>query len=257
MQGDSLARHVANLCHATADGHDTWRDVLLLMARVVGSDFTSFSSIPLAAPSEAIVIEHGREALSAKERTDWERLVPTHPYANHVATAANPSPRLTDVVDMREFVATEVYQVCLEPIDARYQSAMRVARTPEDFALISLWRTDRDFADDELEPALTVVEALRAAVRLRALLGRLSADSTSSAGADSQGLTSRQVEVIALLARGLTNDQIAGRLGISSRTVRKHVADLFDRTGLHSRTELAVWWTSPSRRGTTLSLSIQ
>ena len=250
MHGDALARRVTELCHATADGHDTFPDVLSLMARIVGSDFASLSMISLTAPAEAVVLEHGRAALSAKERADWERLVPTHPYAGHVATAANPSLRLTDVVDMREFVRTEVYQVCLEPMGARYQAAMRVARSPEAFTLLSLWRSDRDFTDDELKPALTVAEAFRAALSLRALLGRISAGSAPLEGTDAPALTARQNEVIALIARGLTNDQIAGRLGISPRTVRKHVEDLFERTGARSRTELAVLWTSPARYGT-------
>jgi DNA-binding NarL/FixJ family response regulator len=57
-------------------------------------------------------------------------------------------------------------------------------------------------------------------------------------------LTHRQGEVCALVARGLTNSQIASRLGLSERTVRKHLEDSFARTGCTSRTALALWWRS-------------
>ena len=50
----------------------------------------------------------------------------------------------------------------------------------------------------------------------------------------------REVEVIALIQRGATSDEVGMRLGISSRTVESHVRRLFDRYGVVSRAELAV-----------------
>ncbi|WP_109211952.1 MULTISPECIES: LuxR C-terminal-related transcriptional regulator [Microbacterium] len=262
MQGDAVARHVADVCHAVVDGHDAIPDALALVSRLVGSEFASFSDISLARPHESVVTEHGRAPLSADEYGEWARLLPTHPYALHVATAATPAPRLTDVVDLREFAATEVFQVCLEPTGARYQAAMRVTRSPAGLALVSLWRSSRDFTEDELVPAATVVQALRHALQMRALLDRLSAAVLADDGRESHDsdamrreLTARQAEVIALVARGHTNQQIALRLGISPRTVRKHVEDLFWRTGARSRTELAVLWTAPARRGNAVTAS--
>ncbi len=256
-----MARRVADVCHAVVDGHDGLPDALGLLARLVGSDFASFSDISLVHPRESVVTEHGRAPLSPGEYAEWARLLPTHPYAHHVATADAPAPRLTDVVDLREFAATEVFQVCLEPTGARYQAAMRVARTPDGLALVSLWRSSRDFTENELEPAATIVQALRHALQLRALLDRLSVAATAVDGdGEASGeavaareLTARQAEVVALVARGHTNQQIALRLGISPRTVRKHVEDLFARTGARSRTELAVLWTSPARRGAAIT----
>lgn len=50
----------------------------------------------------------------------------------------------------------------------------------------------------------------------------------------------REIEVIREIQRGLTSDEIGGRLGISSRTVESHLRRLFDRYGVVSRAELAV-----------------
>jgi len=55
-------------------------------------------------------------------------------------------------------------------------------------------------------------------------------------GADT--LTSREIEVLRLLARGYTNRQIAEQLGISPRTAEGHRANLSAKLGLHSRVEL-------------------
>jgi len=52
------------------------------------------------------------------------------------------------------------------------------------------------------------------------------------------GLTSRQQEVLTLIAEGLSNQDIASRLGISVRTVERHRENIMDRLNLHSRTDL-------------------
>jgi DNA-binding NarL/FixJ family response regulator len=53
-------------------------------------------------------------------------------------------------------------------------------------------------------------------------------------------LTARQREVLALVAGGLDNAEIAARLGISPRTARAHVSDVLERLGVANRTQAAV-----------------
>jgi DNA-binding CsgD family transcriptional regulator len=52
------------------------------------------------------------------------------------------------------------------------------------------------------------------------------------------GVTSREVEVLRLLADGLLNKEIAERLYLSPRTVERHVANLTVKTGVSRRAEL-------------------
>jgi len=52
--------------------------------------------------------------------------------------------------------------------------------------------------------------------------------------------SAREVEVLRLLARGSSNDEIATGLGISIKTVESHLRRLFGRYGVLSRTELAM-----------------
>ena len=55
---------------------------------------------------------------------------------------------------------------------------------------------------------------------------------------DGDGLTGREHEVRQLLDQGLADKQIASRLGISVKTVEKHVGAILRKGGVHSRTEL-------------------
>jgi pimeloyl-ACP methyl ester carboxylesterase/DNA-binding CsgD family transcriptional regulator len=54
-------------------------------------------------------------------------------------------------------------------------------------------------------------------------------------------LTVREREVLALLAEGCSNAQIAGRLAISEKTVRNHVSNLFDKLGVWTRAQAIVF----------------
>lgn len=57
-------------------------------------------------------------------------------------------------------------------------------------------------------------------------------------------LTPRQLQVAALVADGLTNRQIAGRLGIQERSAEGHVERIRQRLGVRSRAQIATWWAS-------------
>jgi non-specific serine/threonine protein kinase len=55
------------------------------------------------------------------------------------------------------------------------------------------------------------------------------------------GLTAREAEVTGLVARGLSNQAIAGELVLSERTVEMHVSNALHKLGLTTRTQLAAW----------------
>jgi len=54
-------------------------------------------------------------------------------------------------------------------------------------------------------------------------------------------LTARETEVLLLVAQGLANKQIARQLGITERTVKAHLTNVFGRIGVADRTSAALW----------------
>lgn len=72
---------------------------------------------------------------------------------------------------------------------------------------------------------------------LGALQPALSAGERSGAAIAPQTLTPRETEVLGMIADGLGNKIIAGRLGISTHTVKFHIASIFAKLEAGSRTE--------------------
>lgn len=95
----------------------------------------------------------------------------------------------------------------------------------------------------DTEPPI-LLDALRSAVRgespldpriARALVSALSKPEREPA------LSSREIEVLTLVATGLANKQIARRLSITEKTVKNHLTKVFEALGVSKRTEAAMW----------------
>ncbi len=54
-------------------------------------------------------------------------------------------------------------------------------------------------------------------------------------------LTGREIEVLQLVARGMTSKSIGGELFISENTVKNHIRNILDKLGLHSRNEAVLY----------------
>ncbi len=93
----------------------------------------------------------------------------------------------------------------------------------------------RDASPSEIAAALIAVAAGLVAVQPRVLAP--GGGAASSARGDAERLTTREIEVLGELARGVANKAIAARLGISEHTVKFHVAAIFAKLAVSSRTE--------------------
>lgn len=56
------------------------------------------------------------------------------------------------------------------------------------------------------------------------------------------GLTSREIEIVDLVADGLTNPEVGERLGVSTQVVKNYLRIIYDKAGVWNRLELALWW---------------
>jgi DNA-binding CsgD family transcriptional regulator len=113
-----------------------------------------------------------------------------------------------------------------QALDAPYESA----RVRVGIALACRELGDRDSASIELAAARETFEGLGAATDLRRL------DTVAGAPPPTPGgLSAREVEVLGHLAHGATNRDIATTLGISERTVDRHVSNIFAKLDVSTR----------------------
>ena len=69
------------------------------------------------------------------------------------------------------------------------------------------------------------------------LLQEMRGDHTAEAASTAPSLTERELEVLRLLAQGLSNADIARVLGVADNTVKTHVRNVIAKLGVHSRTQ--------------------
>jgi DNA-binding CsgD family transcriptional regulator len=138
--------------------------------------------------------------------------------------------------------AVDAFERLNDPYPAAY-ARLRQAEA----ALLTV--NDRDLAGRLLVQAWATAVTLRAAPlrgEIEALARRARLELAPEAAPDARapeagplGLTARETEVLRLLADGLTNREIAGRLFISQKTVAAHVAHIFEKLDVHTRVEAA------------------
>jgi predicted ATPase/DNA-binding SARP family transcriptional activator/DNA-binding CsgD family transcriptional regulator len=114
-----------------------------------------------------------------------------------------------------------------------YEGCLATARAElGEAAFEAAWSEGRNMAPEEaVEYALGVREPVQQTVSGEHVSER----------APQEILTPRQEEVGRLVARGLTNRQVAAELTLSEHTVATHVREILKRLGLQSRTQLAAW----------------
>jgi predicted ATPase/class 3 adenylate cyclase/DNA-binding CsgD family transcriptional regulator len=120
----------------------------------------------------------------------------------------------------------------LPPVDrASYHGAVAAARTQlGEQAFAVAWAQGRT-----LSPEQALATPGPGALSASSYGEQSSSPSTGSPSLHPDGLTAREVEVLRVVAEGLTNEQVAERLVISPRTVDTHLTSIYSKIGVSSR----------------------
>jgi DNA-binding CsgD family transcriptional regulator len=253
MREDRLLGYAAAAAHDIAVGRPATADLVAALFREIGTDdvaLTALGARPVTgARSSAERVITVRSRLTSQEMLEWSERHREHPYYALIATGRDPRVcRTTDLMPFSRFSRTALYRDLLLPRDSRFQVGMTLHLTDRCFIHVVLHRRLHDFSDREMIGLERVQPLLAAAYAYRVAAD----DARSALGAAGHRtdrarviLTPRERQVIELVAAGYTNDQIARRLAITSRTVRKHLGGIFAKVGVDSRSSAVAWWLQP------------
>ena len=102
----------------------------------------------------------------------------------------------------------------------------------------------KDVSKDELVDAIRQVATGGAFIESQMLKGMLSEMKPSSGGSATgvgKNLTKREREILALVAEGMSNREIADKLVLSPETVKSHVAAILEKLNVSDRTQAAIF----------------
>jgi DNA-binding CsgD family transcriptional regulator len=163
--------------------------------------------------------------------------------------------RFSDVISVEDYHALDLYRHVYGPMGVEHQLAFTLPATPGRILAIVLSRGDHDYSDEERDLVETarpfLIQAWRNAIAHTALRDELTARPLGYGGNGGdevaelrrRGLTERQAQVLALVARGRSNRDAGAILGISERTVQKHLELSYRELAVSDRSAAAalVW----------------
>lgn len=224
---------------------------LSLVRRVVGGDKGDYTEVDVRSGDFRVFVDPEPPQLRdlGAARAAYMH---QHPVLAHFFNGGAPNARLiSDFCTRREFHRLGLYGEFFGQLGVEDQLTVVVSPLSSGCGIgVSIDRDRRNFDDrdrrlmDALQPHLTV--ARDNAVRFSHALSRRTRSDEPPDAAALERVTDRQREILAQLAAGATNAQIALALDISTGTVRKHVEHILRRLGLSTRTAAAVWYITAS-----------
>lgn len=210
----------------------------------------------VTSPSTGHMETAGVPSISANEYRNLITYAPYHPRLTPRRLRDTQPFRISDDVHLATFWDTDVWWHHHGIRDGKYPAGVSLGVHDGRAGLIGIHRTSRDFTKDEVSYLGFLTEPLQSALRFRAALDRanrrfgdrVERDPHQTPPVD-QLLTKREKDVLALMATGRTNDMVGSVLGITERTVRKHLTNVYAKLEVTSRTAAAVWYHSQAQRG--------
>ncbi|SCL26624.1 regulatory protein, luxR family [Micromonospora pallida] len=247
MNEAGLLRAALIAAHAIINNEPFVDDLAAGLLQAVGADCVCIDicrAWRTQAPSVTMAGEP--DALSAGEIDQWMTLSVDDPYVGNLLATGDARPyRTSDFMTFNRFRQTSIYREVFAQYGMRHLLVMAPRITDEDLVLIGLTRRLHDFSDREtraLHPVRDVIAtALDYQAQITAIQGKIGA-SLPVAPPRHCTLTERENQVLALIATGHTNDQAARKLGISPRTIRKHLEGVFVKADVPSRAAAVAWW---------------
>ena len=146
--------------------------------------------------------------------------------------------KISDFTTSAELHRLDYYQHALRPMGIEHQMRLWLPAPPgvARYLYVNRGPGERDFDERDRE----LLELLRPFL----VASRHRADSGPARRVD--GLTARENEILAWVARGRTNREVAAVLLLSPNTVRKHLENVFEKLDVHTRAAAVARWLAES-----------
>ena len=152
--------------------------------------------------------------------------------------------RVSDRVDLAAFRNTRIYHAMHGPMEdhGKYPSSVSLGRHGDSATFVGLTYS-REVSDEDLRALQVLISGpLPSALAFRSAMNSAIHQVQRRSPPDAVALTGREAEVLALVARGWTDQRVAHWLQISERTVRKHMEGVRAKLGVTNRVAAARWW---------------
>lgn len=169
--------------------------------------------------------------LSADRLAALDAHADSDPLLQQVRRGTGGAARRSDVQSELEYRNIPLFKGFYTDLGARRQLAVSIRPEGDRRVVLLFNRTGPDFTPHDV----AVADALRP--RVAAALNRFGPPS-----ARREKVSPREADVLDLLCRGMTDRQIATRLGISPRTVDKHLEHAYVKLGVRCRVQAAARW---------------
>jgi DNA-binding CsgD family transcriptional regulator len=220
-------RLVCEMTEAAGDAVSFARLGTEQLARLVASEITTLSVCDLSRNTRSVVSSPGN-AISAADRASFDRYFSEHPLVRFHATHPHGGThRISDSLQRAEFRESALYNEYYRRIGIDHVVAVPLFVDRGLLVSFVLNRNGRDFSDRE-RMLLDLVREPLAALYRHALARQRRFGALP--------VTSREREVLEWLAAGKTDREIAELLGVSPRTVQKHLQHIYDKLGVETRT---------------------
>jgi DNA-binding CsgD family transcriptional regulator len=195
--------------------------------------------------SGAVVIADPASALTSENLEIFRTFAGENPLiAHYVRTSDGRSVRFSDFVSRRSLHRLTLYDQLYRHMGVEHQIAFVLPSPPGEVVGIALNRERRDFSGEEVAMLDLLRMPLRASYRrlvereqLTSLLSVYEGRDDISVRATAFGLSERHVEVMRGVIGGASNTEVGMSLGISRRTVEKHLQKIYAQLDVTSRTQ--------------------
>lgn len=223
--------------HSVSDPAQMRTEFLNLLQSLVKFRYASCYLFEDGKAVSPVGIDFTEEELNSYDRK-LEKIDPFRPLRKLFFDQKHPAVRVNDYVFDEDIETQTYFREVWKPKNIRYSLFAGFGYQGEMLGCVSLYRTEdqEEFSDRDILIMNILKEHMN--IRLfRDTQGAFSGKSIADLRGDF-GLTDRELEVVQLWYRGLTDSEICREMAISNNTLKKHISNLFSKMNINSRVEL-------------------